>query len=83
MIFLQLCHVLKIIFIYAKRMEYKLFKTIKDIAMQMKIKILISKVKIALRQFLTSYFDGGTFHFKCRYKLCASIYIIYVYIIRK
>jgi hypothetical protein len=66
-------------------MEYKLFKNacIKDIAPHTKIKILISKVKIALRQFLTSYFDSGTFHFKCRYKLCTSVYIIYFYIIKK
>jgi hypothetical protein len=57
-------------------MEYKLFKNIKDIALQTKIKILISKVKIALWQFITSYFDAGIFHFKSRYKLYASIYII-------
>ena len=66
-------------------MEYKLFKIIKDIALQTKIKILISEVKIALRQFtcITSYFDGGNFHFKCRYKLYASIYIIDFYIIKE
>jgi hypothetical protein len=45
-------------------MEYKLFKNIKDIPLYTKIKILIPKVKIALRQFLTSYFDGCTFQFE-------------------
>jgi hypothetical protein len=40
-------------------------------------------VKIALRQFITSYFDGGIFHIKRQYKLHASIYDINFYNVKK
>jgi hypothetical protein len=62
-------------------MEYKLCKSIKCIVLQVK-KILTSKVKIALRQFM-SYFDGCVFHFKCKYKSHVSIYIIEFYMLKK
>jgi hypothetical protein len=33
-------------------------------------------MKFALQQFITSYFDGSIFNFKCPYELYASIYVI-------
>jgi hypothetical protein len=66
--------VLKITFIYTESMEFKLLKNIKDIALQRK-KRYWYMYKIALRQYLTSYFDGGIFDFKCRYKSYLCFYL--------
>ena len=73
----------KIISICTKSIKYKLFKSIKDIVFQGKIKILISKVKMILRQYITSYFDDSIFQFKCQHRLYVSVYHIDFYIVKK
>ena len=77
----------KIISICTKSIKYKLFKSIKDIVFQRKIKILISKVKMILRQHITSYFDDSIFQFKCQHILYVSVrvsvYHIDFYIVKK